>query len=235
MHIAASKVVSRACLLIAAAVTLLAQSTPPDAAGAQFFETKIRPVLANRCYVCHGVMAPKPKGGLRLDSREGLRKGGNSGSPIVAGDPDASLLIKALRYTDPNLKMPPGKSLAPEVVADFERRRLAVRGRAGGQVLYSINDTPDGQIESNGPRSVAVRDNEMGAGQDCADNLALHSNAAAVNDADGAEALLVRLLQIGLDHPLYVARRHAVQVEDIGKRNTDRFAGIFEIGWHNTR
>jgi hypothetical protein len=59
MRIAASKVVSRACLLVAGAVTLLAQSAPPDAAGAQFFETKIRPVLASRCYVCHGAMAPR--------------------------------------------------------------------------------------------------------------------------------------------------------------------------------
>jgi len=140
-----SMVVSRVCLLVAAAVTLLAQSTPPDAAGAQFFEAKILPVLANRCYVCHGVMAPKPQGGLRLDSREGLRKGGNSGSPIVAGDPDASLLIKALRYTDPNLKMPPGKSLAPEVVADFEQwvRMGAPDPRTEIQETRTLNKASD--------------------------------------------------------------------------------------------
>src|ERR1700722_11959808 len=124
MRIVTTKVVSRACLLLAGAVVLLAQSNPPvaaDAAGVQFFEKKIRPVLASRCYVCHGAMAPRLQGGLHLDSRDGLRNGGNSGSPITPGDPDSSLLIKALRYTDPNLKMPPGKALAPEVVAHFEQ------------------------------------------------------------------------------------------------------------------
>ncbi len=121
MRSATMKLAVRACLFVVGLVTLLAQSTPPDPAGVQFFEKKIRPVLAARCYVCHGALAPKVQGGLHLDSRDGLRKGGNSGSPIVAGDPDASLLIRALRYTDPNLKMPPGKSLAPEVVADFEQ------------------------------------------------------------------------------------------------------------------
>ncbi len=98
----------------------LAQTAPPDAAGIEFFEKNIRPILATRCYVCHSAMAPKVQGGLQLDSRDALRKGGSSGSPISLGDPDSSLLIKALRYTDPNLKMPPGKPLAPEVVASFE-------------------------------------------------------------------------------------------------------------------
>ena len=121
MRISAIKTVTLAAFFAAGAMTLLAQATAPDVAGVEFFEKRIRPVLAARCYVCHGAMALKLQGGLHLDTREGLRKGGNSGSPIVAGDPDASLLIKALRYTDQNLKMPPGKSLAPEVVADFEQ------------------------------------------------------------------------------------------------------------------
>jgi hypothetical protein len=141
----ATRVVRRACLLVAGAVTLLAQSNPPDAAGVQFFEKKIRPVLAARCYVCHGAMAPKVQGGLHLDSRDGLRKGGNSGSPIVTGDPDASLLIRALRYTDPNLKMPPGKSLAPDVVADFEQwvRMGAPDPRTEVQETKTVNKASD--------------------------------------------------------------------------------------------
>ena len=100
---------------------MLAQSAAPDPAQIEFFEKKIRPVLATRCYVCHSAAAPKVQGGFQLDSRDGLRKGGNSGSPIVPGDPDSSLLIKALRYTDPNLKMPPGKALPAAVIADFEQ------------------------------------------------------------------------------------------------------------------
>ena len=106
-----------AVLIVAGFPALLAQT--PDTAGVEFFEKNIRPVLVSRCYVCHSSSAPKVQGGFQLDSRDLLRKGGNSGSPITPGDPDSSLLIKALRYTDPNLKMPPGKALAPEVVANF--------------------------------------------------------------------------------------------------------------------
>jgi hypothetical protein len=98
-----------------------AQSSDHDQAGTELFEKKIRPVLATRCYVCHSASSPKVQGGLWLDTRDGLRKGGNSGSPIVPGDPDASLLIKALRHTDQALKMPPGKPLKSEIVADFEQ------------------------------------------------------------------------------------------------------------------
>jgi len=94
-------------------------------AGAVFgqtdaFETRIRPVLAARCYPCHSAASPSPQGGLSLDSTAGIRKGGNSGPVLVAGAPDASLLIRALRHTDSKLKMPPGKPLDSAVVADFE-------------------------------------------------------------------------------------------------------------------
>jgi hypothetical protein len=91
-----------------------------DGEGVQFFETKIRPVLATRCFACHSSQAPKVQGGLLLDSQAGVLKGGNSGAIIAAGQPDQSLLIRALRYQDKDVKMPPGKPLAPEVVADFE-------------------------------------------------------------------------------------------------------------------
>src|SRR6476659_10214420 len=86
----------------------------------QFFETKIRPVLATNCFACHSSKAPKLQGGLALDSQSGIRKGGNSGTVIVSGQPDSSLLLRAIRYQDKTLKMPPGKSLAAEIVADFE-------------------------------------------------------------------------------------------------------------------
>jgi hypothetical protein len=111
----------RTFLIIAGIPALLAQAPTPDAAGVEFFEKNIRPVFVSRCYVCHSSSAPKVQGGFQLDSRDRLRKGGNSGSLITPGDPDSSLLIKALRYTDPNLKMPPGKALPPEVVAHFEQ------------------------------------------------------------------------------------------------------------------
>ncbi len=87
---------------------------------AKFFETKIRPVLMNKCAKCHSSTAEKLKGGLLVDSREGLRKGGDTGPAIVPGNPDESLLITAIRYTDESLQMPPNGQLPDAVVADFE-------------------------------------------------------------------------------------------------------------------
>jgi hypothetical protein len=85
-----------------------------------FFESKIRPVLAEHCYSCHSAKAKKPKGKLLLDTASGLRKGGESGPAIVPGEPDKSLLIRALRHTDPDLKMPPERKLPASVIADLE-------------------------------------------------------------------------------------------------------------------
>ncbi len=92
-----------------------------DAGSLEFFETKIRPVLADKCYQCHSQTSEKVKGGLLLDTRDSLLKGGDTGPAIQPGHPDESLLIKAIRYTDDNLQMPPkGKKLSPEQIADLE-------------------------------------------------------------------------------------------------------------------
>src|SRR5438309_3655018 len=89
-------------------------------AQTQFFENKIRPILANNCYKCHSQQAEKVKAGLFLDTKEGLVAGGETGPAIVPGEPDKSLLIKAVRYADPDLKMPPkGKKLADDQIADL--------------------------------------------------------------------------------------------------------------------
>src|SRR4029079_12313621 len=77
------------------------------------FETSVRPVLAANCYDCH---AEEKMGGLRLDSREGLLRGGKSGPALVPGDPDKSLIIEAIRQTRPTLKMPKGGRLKPSEV-----------------------------------------------------------------------------------------------------------------------
>ena len=92
----------------------------PTAEQVTFFEKKIRPVLSSQCYSCHSATAEKLKGGLLLDTRSGLRAGGDSGANIVPGSPDKSLLIKALRHTDDDLKMPPKQKLSASVVTDFE-------------------------------------------------------------------------------------------------------------------
>src|SRR5215471_10125239 len=73
------------------------------AAPSDLFEIKVRPALAKNCYECHGARA---MGGLRLDSRAGLLKGGASGRAVIVGKPDESLLIRAVRYGDSRLKMP---------------------------------------------------------------------------------------------------------------------------------
>src|ERR1041385_5218488 len=87
----------------------------------EFFEQKIRPILSENCYKCHSQAAEKIKGGLLLDSRDGVLKGGDSGPAIVPGNPDKSLLIKAVRYTDKDLQMPPAeKQLASTQIADLE-------------------------------------------------------------------------------------------------------------------
>jgi hypothetical protein len=89
--------------------------------GIEFFEKKIRPVLESNCYGCHSAKSKKLQAGLRLDSREGMLKGGNSGQPsIKPGDPDGSLLINAIRYNDAKLQMPPTGQLPAEQVRDFE-------------------------------------------------------------------------------------------------------------------
>jgi len=88
--------------------------------GVRFFEQKIRPVLVSRCYDCHSakaLSANRLKGKLLLDTREGIRAGGESGPAIVPGKPGDSLLIGALRYE--SFKMPPKKQLAAGVIADF--------------------------------------------------------------------------------------------------------------------
>ncbi|MES1166494.1 MAG: DUF1549 domain-containing protein, partial [Pseudomonadota bacterium] len=108
--------------LVSATTAASAAAAPaaPSAADLQFFENKIRPVLAEHCYKCHGRDADKVKGGLMLDTQEGLLHGGNSGAVIAPGKPDDSILIQAIRYTDPDLQMPPkGEKLSDEQIADL--------------------------------------------------------------------------------------------------------------------
>jgi hypothetical protein len=91
--------------------------TSPAHGSDEFFERKIRPVLAGTCFRCHG--GDRVAGKLRVDSREHLLKGGASGPAIVRGSPESSLLIRALCHADGVVAMPPGKHLANTVVQDF--------------------------------------------------------------------------------------------------------------------
>ena len=97
---------------------LLAAPTP---AQIEFFESKIRPILAQECYECHST-GTKKKGGLVLDSRPGWQAGGESGDVIKPGDPAGSLLVQTIKHEHEDIKMPKaGAKLDDKVVADFEQ------------------------------------------------------------------------------------------------------------------
>jgi cytochrome c553 len=96
-----------------------AAAQPLSSQDAQFFETRIRPVLIDRCYKCHSHDADKVKGGLMLDTREGMLHGGDTGPAIEPGKPADSLIVDAISYRDADLQMPPkGERLSDQQVAD---------------------------------------------------------------------------------------------------------------------
>jgi hypothetical protein len=115
-------------------------SAAPGAPGddLQFFETRIRPVLADHCYKCHSRDADKIKGGLMLDTREGMLHGGDTGPALEPGKPGDSLIVDAISYKDADLQMPPkGEKLSDQQVADitewirrgaFDPRSLVAKG-----------------------------------------------------------------------------------------------------------
>lgn len=108
-------------LLAPVSLTMAADTITPEQSA--FFEKKIRPVLVEKCYKCHSAESAKPKGGLRLDTREYARRGGDSGPAVVPGNLDDSLLIEAIRYSNADTAMPPQKNggkLSDAVIADFE-------------------------------------------------------------------------------------------------------------------
>lgn len=86
-----------------------------------FFESKIRPILASKCYNCHSAEAKKIKGGLRLDHIKFIVEGGDSGPALVSGHPEKSLLVEAISYDDPELHMPPKEKLPKSIVDDFKK------------------------------------------------------------------------------------------------------------------
>ena len=110
----------RACsTLLFFVVTSEATAAQPTAQQGEFFEKQIRPILAERCYECHSA-EKKQKGGLSLDTREAVLKGGDTGPSLIAGDAEKSLLIEAVRYKNHDLQMPPKKRLADSEVKALE-------------------------------------------------------------------------------------------------------------------
>ncbi len=129
---------------IACALAILSTSSAADqvtADGVAYFEKHIRPLLAKHCYECHSSRARKRKGGLRLDSRAAWSAGGDSGPAVIPGNVDASLLIQAVRYADPDLQMPPDEALPRDAIARLER-----------WVRMGAVDPRDGLALGNAPR-----------------------------------------------------------------------------------
>ena len=112
-------------------ILLLFSCTLSFADPREQFETRVRPVLAKNCYSCHRQTA---MGGLRLDSREAILKGGNSGTAVEPGKPDESLLVKVVEQTHDRLRMPPAGKLSAD---DISALREWVAGGA-----YWPKETP---------------------------------------------------------------------------------------------
>src|ERR1700728_344095 len=129
-----------AIVFVLASVSACAQAPAPAVPAAalppDFFENKVRPVLAENCYDCH---TSAEMGGLRVDSRERLLQGGKSGPAVMPGDPDKSLLIQAIRQTG-DLKMPKGGKLKPaavEALAEWVKM-----GATGPEAKAAVQSSP---------------------------------------------------------------------------------------------
>jgi hypothetical protein len=115
---------TRTVLLLAVAAWSVggarAADSQPTPADLEFFEKKVRPLFVQRCYKCHASTSKKKQGGLLLDSRAGILRGGASGAVIVARQPDRSRLIQVVRYQDEHLQMPPSGKLPAREIAVLE-------------------------------------------------------------------------------------------------------------------
>ena len=129
MHATRSLIIWLVPPLALAAVSVAARADDEVA----YFETHIRPLLVKRCLSCHSEAEGVTEGDLSLDTRLGWQEGGSSGPAVVVGEPEASLLMRAVRYDDPDLQMPPDRKLAAEEIAVLETwiRRGAADPRDG--------------------------------------------------------------------------------------------------------
>ena len=111
-----------AILLSSLSVNAAVPPSKPSAADLAFYEQTVKPVLASACFECPSHEAKKFKGGLVLDSTAAILKGGDTGPALVPGDVEKSLLIKAIRYSDVDLQMPPkNKKLSSDQIAALEK------------------------------------------------------------------------------------------------------------------
>jgi mono/diheme cytochrome c family protein len=96
---------------------------------AALFEENVKPLLAHHCYDCHSEKSKELKGNLKLDSLEGIMKGGANGPAVVAGDVENSFLLRAIRYQEADYQMPPSGRLSDEEIAGIEAWVKALKDR----------------------------------------------------------------------------------------------------------
>ena len=120
-----------AIVLLALAVNAVMGAAAAPTEALEFFEKRVRPLFAEHCYECHSASAKKLKAGLRLDARASILRGGESGPAVMPGQPDDSLLLKAVRYHDKDLQMPPPQNGQARKLADAQIADLAEWVRLG--------------------------------------------------------------------------------------------------------
>lgn len=123
-----------------------AVSAAEDTDGADFFERRVRPILVKHCYECHSEEAGEQQGSLLLDRQAGWLKGGETGQAVLPGEPDASLLIKAVRYDNDDLQMPPEEPLDATQVRILEQ--WVARGAPGPR--QDLGDTEFSRLGDQG-------------------------------------------------------------------------------------
>lgn len=176
------------CLCLATVLVLLGQSDrtfggvaeddPSVKERLEFFENRIRTVLVDHCYKCHSKDLEEPAGGLRLDTRQGIRKGGLTGPAVVPGDPEESLLLSAIEYG--TLQMPPDEKLSSEVVSDF---RQWIRDGAHDSRDDARTAADDTGLGNTGPRDT-VPDNADSAPDVAAKTVKFNHAAHTLTDAE---------------------------------------------------
>lgn len=172
----------------------------PSAAQVEFFEQRIRPILVSDCYECHG--AEKQRGGLRVDYRDGLRQGGDSGPAIIPGDAPNSLFIQSITHAHPDARMPKDRpKLADSVLADFQRWV--------NEGAPDPRDEPPGEFagESIGWKSVFNARREWWSFQPVRPQAVPPVKNAAWSDHPVDRFLLVAMEQRGLDPATPADRR----------------------------
>ena len=98
----------------------MAASATQAADTADLYEKNVKPLLAQHCYDCHSEKASEFKGNFKLDSLEGIMKGGDNGPAVIAGDVENSFLLRAIRYQEADYQMPPRGRLSDEEISAVE-------------------------------------------------------------------------------------------------------------------